>query len=205
MNFLSFQQTFENMPVIPVVEVEKYFPGFDRNNLVRWQEKGYLEKVRNGFYRLQKQQLTQDVLFLVAGKIYAPSYVSLESALSFYGLIPESVFTITSVSILKTRTFETPIGRFDYRNLKKDLFFGARLERAGNYAYKIADPVKALLDLLYLRTDIRNKNHLEGLRLNLQALKAYLEEYPLEPYLDRFDSKPLCEKVTVLQKMVESC
>ncbi|MCC6412754.1 MAG: hypothetical protein IT270_13905 [Saprospiraceae bacterium] len=205
MNFLSFQQTFGDVPVISVSEMEKYFPGFDRNNLSRWQDKGYLEKIRNGFYRLQKQPVDQDVLFLMAGKIYAPSYVSLESALSYYGLIPEGVFTITSISTLKTMTFETPIGRFAYRNVKKALFFGVRLERSGNYAYKIANPVKALLDLLYLRTDIRDKNQLEGLRLNLPALKAYLEEYPLEPYLDRFDSKPLREKVSVLQKMLISC
>lgn len=202
MKFIDFQQTFERLPVIPVGEIDKIFPGFDRNNLLRWQEKGYIEKLRNGFYRFRKQGLDQEQLFLIAGKIYAPSYISLESALHWYGLIPEAVFTITSISNLKTQHFDTPIGQFSYRHLKKELLFGLRLEPAGNFHFKIADPVKALLDFLYLRSDINEAGHLEELRLNKRALQQYFEQYPVYSYLERFDSQTLLRKVSVLQEML---
>ncbi len=202
MKFLDFQHAFEQFPVIPVGEIEKVFPGFDRNNLLRWQEKGYIEKLRNGFYRFRKQVPNQEELFLIAGKIYTPSYVSLESALFWYGLIPEAVFTITSVSNLKTQYFDTPVGRFSYRHLKKELLFGLRLEPAGIFHFKIADPVKALLDFLYLRSDIFNAGHIEELRLNRRAVQQYLEQYPVSDYLERFDSHTLTRKVSVLQEML---
>jgi predicted transcriptional regulator of viral defense system len=202
MKFLEFQEAFRRFPVIPVGEIEKHFPGFDRNNLSRWQEKGYLDKLRNGFYRLSRQGLDQEELFLIAGKIYAPSYVSLESALSWYGLIPEGAFSITSVSHLKTRHFDTPVARFEYRHLKRELLFGVRLAAASNFQYKIADPVKALLDFLYLRPDIQAPGHIEELRLNGPALKKALEDYPAAGYLERFHSPTLSRKIAIIRKML---
>lgn len=202
MKFLDFQQAFASVPIIPVGEIERYFSGFDRNNLLRWQEKGYIEKLRNGFYRLNKPLRDQEELFLIAGKLYAPSFISLESALSWYGLIPEGVFSITSVSHLKTRHFDTPVGRFEYRHLKKELLFGSRLASSGHLQYKIADPVKALLDFLYLRSDLQEPGHFEELRLDLPALKQFFAQYPLAQYLEQFDSVTLTRKVSILQKML---
>ncbi len=68
--------------------------------------------------------LNEETLFLIANKLYAPSYVSFEMALSYYGLIPEGVYAITSATSKKTATFQTPIGKFSYRTLKPQLFFG---------------------------------------------------------------------------------
>jgi len=202
MKYLDFQQAFESVPVIPVSGIELHFPGFDRNNLSRWQEKGYIEKLRNGMYRLRKPLRDQEELFLIAGRLYGPSCISLESALSWYGLIPEGVFSITSVSHLKTRQFDTPIGRFTYRHLKKELLFGSHFTAWGPFHYKLADPVKALLDLFYLRADLKTSGQLEELRLDLRSLKAFMEEYPLEQYLAQFDSVVLTKKIRTLQKML---
>lgn len=199
MNFLTFRQTFEAFPVIAAEEITRYFPEFDRNNLTRWQNKGYIQKLRNSFYRLNKPLQHQEELFLIAGKLYSPSYVSLESALSWHGLIPEGVFTVTSVSNLKTRHFDTAIGRFEYRNLKKDLLFGCQLSTSGDFQFKIADPVKALLDFLYLRPDVHEPGHLEELRLDLSALKCFFEQYPVEQYLKQFNSATLTKKISFIQ------
>ena len=147
MTFLEFQTTFKDLPVISAIEIEKVFPGFDRNALTRWQKKGYLQKIRRGYYRLTGQPISGDAdLFFIANRIYSPSYVSLESAWRWYDFIPEGVFTITSVSTLKTAAFATPLGHFSYRRLKPDLFWGYRLEEYGSFRFKIADPAKAILD-----------------------------------------------------------
>ena len=129
MNIIEFQSRFKHQPVLPVIEIEQHFSDFDKNALTRWQKKNYLEKIRNGFYRFKDQRVTEDTLFLIAGKIYTPSYISLESALSFYQLIPEGVFSITSITTLKTQSFSTPIATFSYQSVKPNLFFGYRLEK----------------------------------------------------------------------------
>ncbi|MCD6270372.1 hypothetical protein J7J23_01175, partial [bacterium] len=91
--------------------------------------------------------------FLLANFIYSPSYISLESALNYYSIIPDIPFTITSVTINKTKKFKTKnYGVFYYSHLKPDLFFGFKsilVEK--KYSYIIALPEKALFDYLYLK------------------------------------------------------
>lgn len=191
MTFLEFQRTFSAFPVISVVEIGKAFPGFDRNALTRWQRKGYIEKIRSGYYRLAKPVAGEGELFFAANRIYAPSYVSLQSALSWYGFIPEGVFTVTSVSTLKTQSFETPLGHFSYRSVRKDLFFGYRMETFGDIRAKVAHPEKALLDFLYLTPHLCDADHFHELRLNFWEIQSQCNLKRLETYLKLFDSGAL--------------
>ena len=192
MIFLEFQNTFSSLPVISVIEIEKAFPGFDRNALTRWQKKGYLEKIRSGFYRLTNQELKGDAdLFFIANRIYAPSYISLHSALRWYDFIPEGVFTITSVTTRKTDDFSTPVGHFSYRSIRRDLFFGYRMEAYGAFRFKIADPAKALLDLLYLNPHFDSEDDFFELRLNFWELEEKLDLQDFQAYLQLFSSKAL--------------
>jgi len=192
MNFLKFQNTFANLPVISVAEIEKVFPGFDRNALTRWQEKGFLLKIRNGFYRLASQSVKGDAdLFFIANRIYTPSYISLQSAWRFYDFIPEGVFSVTSVSTLKTASFETSFGHFAYRSIKPELFWGYRLEPYLGYRIKMADPAKAVLDFLYLHPRLDSEDHFFELRLNVDELMEKLDLRDLDRYLDLFGSRSL--------------
>ncbi|MBK7335342.1 MAG: hypothetical protein IPJ00_03925 [Saprospirales bacterium] len=192
MIFLEFQKTFSNLPIIPVAEIEKAFPGFDRNALIRWQKKGYLQKIRSGFYRLTERMISSDRdLFFAANHIYAPSYISLHSALSWYGFIPEGVFTTTSVSTRKTQEFKTPIGYFSYRSIKRELFFGYRLVSINGFQFKIADPAKTLLDFLYLNPQYDSEDDFDGLRLNFWEIQDELDLTLFENYLHLFASKSL--------------
>lgn len=193
MNFLTFQKYFSALPVISISEIEKYFPGFDPNALTRWQKAGYIEKIRNGFYRIDGKSLDggETALFIIANRIYAPSYISLQSALSWYGFIPEGVFTVTSVSSLKTNAFTTPIGHFSYRTLKPSLFWGYSLESSGAYHFRIAHPAKALLDFFYLFPEIGTDDQFYELRLNPFELKERLQPGILKQYAARFKSKSL--------------
>ena len=78
-------------------------------------------KLRNGFYILKDSSPS---LYLIANKLYQPSYISLEKALSYYGIIPETVYTITSITTKATREFATPRAIFSYQRIKKSAFIG---------------------------------------------------------------------------------
>lgn len=186
MNLLEFKTTFQDYPVFSRLEIEKYFPGFDPKNLVRWQEKGYVQKVRNNWYCFSDRQWNESQLYWVANRIYTPSYISLEAALSHYKLIPEGVFTIQSVSTRKTNAFQTSIGNFSYGSVKPAWYFGYRMEKNGPFYFAIAEPAKALLDLLYLRPELQTDVQFEALRLNIAEIQATLDIARYRLYLEQF-------------------
>ncbi len=126
---------------------------------------------------------------LIANHLYAPSYVSMSSALRYYGLIPEAVYVTQSMTMKHSRDFDTPIGRFEYVRISKDAFsIGLTSLRKDGYAFVLASPEKALCDLianssgvnlrypkeaaLYLEEDIRME--LSDFR---QMDSAVFEEY----------------------------
>lgn len=86
---------------------------------------------------------------LIANHLYTPSYVSMSSALRYFGLIPEEVYVIQSMTLKHSRDFETPIGRYEYTHISKDSFsVGLSSIRKSEYAFVIATPEKALCDLI---------------------------------------------------------
>ena len=154
MNFSEFKEKFCEMPFISaraVMSLERH-PQAMRNQLTRWQEKGLIIQLKRGIYVLNKMdRKVNSSRFFLANQLLWPSYVSLESALSYYGLIPEAVADITSVSTKKTSRFTNPVGRFVYQRVKPYAFRGYRSykDEAGLECL-IAEPEKALVDFLYL-------------------------------------------------------
>lgn len=204
MSILDFQSTFAHLPVISISEIEKAFPGFDRNALTRWQKKGYLQKIRRGLYRLTNRPIRGDAdLFFIANRMYLPSYISLQSALRWYDFIPEGVFSITSVSTLKTAEFQTAVGHYTFRHIKPALFWGYTLVPYGEYRFKMANPAKALLDYLYLHPQVSSADHFNELRLNMFELQDKLNRQELEKYLNLFDSKSLRERTQRFIQFIE--
>ncbi len=114
----------------------------------RLKKQGYILSLKRGLYQLSDGHVPD--LYL-ANKLYEPSYVSLEFALSYHRVIPENVYEITSVTTKATRRFSALGKSFTYRKIKKDAFTGYISKREGNYNYLIADPEKAFVDLTYLR------------------------------------------------------
>jgi hypothetical protein len=98
----------------------------------------------------------------------------------------------------KTFSISNGLGRFIYRKIRDDLFYGYRVEKRNGYIYFKADKAKALFDFLYLRKKmIRNREIAEELRLNLEVLdKSDLKR--LEEYVDREGSRKMKEIVTFL-------
>ena len=139
--------------------------------LSRWVRGGKLIQLRRGLYSLAPPLRRREPHpFLIANSLERGTYVSLQSALSFHGLIPEAVPTTTSVGPVRPGSFETSFGRFQFQHLRADLCRGyRRVEvKAGQYA-RVALPEKALVDLLYLVPGSDDPAALEQLRLSRLA------------------------------------
>lgn len=138
-------------------DIAALFPGSEdrRYGLVkRAIAGGEILHIRRGLYCLAPKYQKQPIsLYGLAQHIYGPSYISLESALSRYGLIPEAVYTVTSVSYGKSKEFRTPLGTFSYDPVRQKIFLAGvkRETEESGQAYLIASAVKALADYMYVR------------------------------------------------------
>lgn len=203
MKYQHFRDMFEPLGVFSVNDVLKTEKHFDRKQLVWWQDKGYLRKIINRWYCFSGIKPNEQLLFFIANKIYSPSYISFESALSWHGLIPEGVYSITSASSLKTNEFKTPIGIFSYHHLKPELLFGYTLIPADKFYAKIAEPEKAILDFLYLNQKITTTDKFSELRINAETFKTIITKKRLFSYLALFKNKSLERRTNALLEFIE--
>jgi hypothetical protein len=154
MDFTEFKKKLRGLPLISSRDLEVFKENNPalRNQLVRWQKKGLLAQLRRGLYILNEtdRKLTPSLSFL-ANRLYEPSYISLEYALSRYGFIPEQAVDVTSVSTRKPTRFHNDFGSFFYQQVKPQAFrgFSAAKDSSG-LPFLIAEPEKALLDFFYL-------------------------------------------------------
>jgi len=202
MNFLELSRIFRGMPVFSTSDIEKRFPGFERENLLNWQKKGFLVRIRNGWYCLTDDKMTIEKAYYTANKIYHPCYLSLQSAFAHYGWIPEGVFTFTSISTRKTALFDTPMGRFQYFSVKPSLFFGYRIITHEGYGIKMAEPEKALLDFLYFHHGRLDEADVESYRFNLAQMKIDIDMEQLNAYCSLFSSQILAKRLAVIKKIL---
>ncbi len=121
------------------------------SRLKRAVKQGHLIRIKRGLYCLSERLAKKaSHPFELAQLIYGPSYISLESALSFHGLIPEAVHSITSATIKRNKKLQTPLGQFIYFRLPVDNFFiGVNHIKENEHQFFIASPWKALLDYIY--------------------------------------------------------
>lgn len=122
--------------------------------LHRYKKRRFILQLKRGFY-VFPDALPPDVY--VANKLYSPSYVSLEFALSYHGVIPETVYEITSVTTKATRRFETMGKIFSFRKIKKAAYTGYEIQKQQGLSFYIANAEKAFVDANYLRLMIRQK------------------------------------------------
>lgn len=138
---------------------------------------------------------------MLANLIYEPSYISRESALAYYQIIPESVLGVTSTSSRKTKQFNTQWGVFSYRSIKPNLMFGYEvIDNGQNIKFKIARLEKAVLDYLYWNPDLQSEEDLEGLRWNTDLISSLDDNPMFWKYLKIFNSKVLDRRVKILME-----
>ena len=118
---------------------------------VVWLEKnGYIIRLKRGLYVVNPEHSGKILSSeLIANHLYTPSYISMSTALRYYGLIPEAVYVHQSMTVKHSRSFQTPIGVYDYKNMSRETFsVGVRSIHKGDYAFLMASPEKALCDLI---------------------------------------------------------
>ncbi len=144
---------------------------FPRNKIARLEQEGEIIRVKRGMYvvspNVSKQLLSIE---LIANHIYGPSYVSKESALRYHGLIPEQVYTVTSMTTNRSKKFENAIGNFDYITVEWKYYSIGVIQQTieKSYTFLIASPEKALCDMITVTPWLRIQSE--------KALKIYLED-----------------------------
>lgn len=160
--------------------------GSARSSISRYLKLGIIQKARKGLYFLADNPPSE---FEIANKLYQPSYISFETALSFYGIIPETIFEITSATPKTTRNFTVNNLKFSYKKIKKDCFVGYQPKKIQNVIILMAEPEKALADLLYFIA--LGKRSFSYERINLQKIK----KQKLMNYAKSFNNKKLFELI----------
>ena len=171
-----------------------------RRQLSRWRQAGKIYQLRRGLYCLAPPfQKVNPHPFLVANRLIPASYVSLQSTLAYYGMIPEHVPVTTSVTTSRPALWDTPLGVFDFRHIQVDFFDGYRLVDLGEKQRSfVATPEKALLDLIYLELGSDSLDYIIELRLNnLDRLDWQL----LERFARKIEKPKLLRAITAIRKL----
>jgi len=177
----------------------KVSPAAIRLQLGRWVKSGRIIQLRRGLYAIAPPyQKIAPHPFHIANRLQRGSYISLQSALAFHGMIPEGVHQNLSVTSGRPGQFSTPLGNFVFRHIKPDLLRGYHLLDLDGQQAWVASPVKALLDLVYLQAGADSQAYLDELRLqNLDQLDVDL----LASYRQVFGSPKMNRAIDLVLKM----
>lgn len=186
-------ETLSQFGIIPVnyASLKAGYPELNsvKDKISDLEKRGAVIRLKRGLYVIAKSLSGRDLsIELIANHIYGPSYVSLESALRYYGLIPESVPNTFSMTLKRSRSFHNSLGYFEYVSCPPDYYsIGINQIINGDYAFLIATPEKALCDLIAYTPKVRIRS--------IKSLQSYLEE-DLRLDMDEFYKM----KVTVFEE-----
>jgi len=131
------------------------------------EKNGELIRLKKDLYVSKHTPVSKE---LIANHLYGVSYVSLETALAYYGMIPERVYTVRSMTTKRAKTFSTPLGNFEFKTVPADYFsIGIKQEIVENrYAFLIAEPTKAVCDMIVATPNLRLQS--------VKAMQKYLTD-----------------------------
>jgi predicted transcriptional regulator of viral defense system len=152
-----------------------------RKFLLRYTRLGLFWQLKRGYYAFREPTLHP---WFVANKLYSPSYISLDSALSYYGVIPESIYAVTSVTTRITREYKACERLFLFHTIKKRAYTGCRPISIEGKTILVAELEKALADTLYFV-------HLGRRQLNERIIWQKISKKKLFYYLKAFGQKKL--------------
>lgn len=179
------------MSIFSLRDIRNIFPDANvatlKNNRTNWLKKGYIERLKKDLYACVEPILESEIPdFYVANRLYTPSYVSLETALSLYNIIPEIAAQVTSVTTKPSREFKNRHGVFIYRSCRKRAFTGYRIVAYEGYKVLIADEEKVLVDFLYFKQRQGLSIDFEEERFDAEILKG-IEWKKAEEYAELFN------------------
>jgi len=211
MEILKLKETLEKLAYYTKQNLNLYL-NKEGESLNYWIKKlinkDILIPIKKGFYvssffleKLKDKNQTEEYFEYLAGIIRYPSYISLEYALAKYGLIPESVFIITSISKKTTRKYDSKLVAYSYRKIKDSIFTGFIEKKYGRQIIRFATPSKALFDYLYLRkftSDIEIENYLlKTGRINWSVLESVDKKLFIK-YVDLSSSNKMSKILKIL-------
>ena len=195
MQYREFRNKLKDFSIFSLADIRKFWPDFYGARLTEWQGKGYIRKLRRGHYMFADIALDEEALYMLANRLYAPSYVSFESALTVYGLIPEGVYAVTSATSKKTARFATPAAEFSYRTMKPSPMFGYDVREGAYGRYKIAEREKTVLDYLYHHPWMAQEDDFSAWRFNSAEFLAHADERKFRMYARAFRNKAFMMRV----------
>jgi predicted transcriptional regulator of viral defense system len=205
---MKFEDFIEKIGALPVIDTETLLAGAQKKQraiqvqIARWKKAGKLIKLRRGIYLLSAPYRKVNVYEpYLASTLVKPSYLSMEKALEYHGMIPEAVPVFTSVTTKRPGKFVTSVGSFDYRHVQTSLFWGYGSVSVNQQTAFIASPEKALLDLIYLKGRKISSAYLEELRL--QNFKKISRRKLLE-CAKRFRRKDMMEAARLISRFASS-
>ncbi len=198
MKYRDIQNNLRKLGVFTLNDIRMFDPEFREPTLNDWLNNGWIKRIRRFWYADSSFNPEGYDYFFIANKIYSPSYISLESALSHYGFIPETTMQITSVSTRKTNLFDTQFGVFSYKSIKNNLYFGYKIIQNNGRPFTLATPQKAILDYLYLHSGISSVQDFEELRFNREMINTTVNKKKINIYLKQFDSIELNNRYNLL-------
>ena len=162
------ENLINNIPVHSAV-LKSFLSGlkFPKNKICDLEKRGTLIRLKRDLYVKKNNDISKE---LIASHLYGVSYVSLETALAWYNMIPERVYAVRSMTLKRSKTFITPLGYFEYKTVSEQYFsIGIRQEIVdGRYAFLIAEPTKAICDMMVATPNLRLQS--------VKAMQDYLTE-----------------------------
>ncbi len=149
--------------------------------MCRLEQQERILRLKRGLYVVSPEESGKPLSKeLIANHLYAPSYLSMQTALRYYGIIPEAVYTMQSMTIKPARTFDTPIGRFNYIHTSRETFpVGITTLQGDGIASSIATPEKALCDLIASSPQVNLRYHSDvahylhdDMRMDMEAVHS---------------------------------
>lgn len=200
---IDFIEKMKPLGIFSIADIEVLYPDLDKRRLFEWSNKGYIVKLRNKWYCLPDFLKKENYNWIIANLIHTPSYISLESALDYYGVIPEGVFMTTSVSSNRSLRIEVKNHHYVYSSIKTDLYFAYKLIPSldSDRKIRIADLEKAIIDFFYFRSNYRTIKEISGLRFNEPVLRDSLDHERLYHYLNLYQNKELDLRIRKMLKI----
>lgn len=204
MDYLDFHRQWHELGCFSIHQIYAWCPDFNRTNLWHWTKKGFITRLRKEFYAFTDCMKIPDFTRYVANRIYKPSYLSLHTALAFYGMIPEAVTQYTSVTSLKTAEFSNAFGDYIYKSVRPEMMFGYEPKQMkSGTAFFMATPEKALLDLLYLNPFYDTEADMLDLRLDEDFMFSDFDTARFRHYVEMVGQKALAKRAHTLLKAYE--
>ena len=190
LNLFKLQEKLDEAgkPIFSPQDVKLFFAASDRaiNGFLTYNsQKKRIIKLKKGLYAIKKSDTNH---FAIANRAYQPSYISFETALSYYHLIPETVYSITSATSQTSRQFDIQNINYSYRKIKKNAYTGYLINTTESQPILIASPEKAVADYCYfiLLGKIGSWNdRLDLRRIKLKKVRQYLSLFADQKFINR--------------------